>query len=40
MKNIRKRLYRDNSYRLLGGVCSGLSFYFSVDRGYVRLIFF
>ena len=36
----KKTIYRDPSRRILGGVCSGLSFYFSVDKVFLRLAFF
>ena len=35
---IQKRLYRDPSNRLLGGVCSGLSWYLGIDPVWMRLI--
>ncbi len=35
----RKRLYRDISDRMIGGVCSGLGAYFHVDTTWVRLAF-
>ncbi|MDR1182619.1 MAG: PspC domain-containing protein [Bacteroidales bacterium] len=34
-----KRLYRDPENALLGGVCSGLSYYFGIDVVIFRLIF-
>jgi len=34
-----KRLVRDKSRKILGGVCSGLAHYFSIDPVWVRLIF-
>ncbi len=37
---VKKTIYRDPSRRILGGVCSGLSFYFSVDKVFLRLAFF
>lgn len=35
----RKRLYRDPRNKILGGVCSGLAWYFGMDPVWVRLIF-
>ncbi len=35
----RKRLYRDNDHRMVGGVCSGLGAYFRLDPTLFRLIF-
>lgn len=35
----QKRLYRDTSDRMLGGVCSGLSHYFNIDKAILRLFF-
>ena len=34
-----KRLYRDPENRVLGGVCSGLGAYFSVDPVLIRILF-
>lgn len=34
-----KRLYRDTSHKVLGGVCSGLGNYFDLDPLLFRLIF-
>lgn len=34
-----RRLYRDNESRILGGVCSGLAYYFNIDVVLVRVIF-
>ncbi len=34
-----KRLYRDPDNRVLGGVCSGLGAYFSVDPVLIRILF-
>lgn len=34
-----RRIYRDVDNRILGGVCSGLAAYFSVDVVWIRLIF-
>jgi phage shock protein PspC (stress-responsive transcriptional regulator) len=36
---IRKRLFRDIDNKLLGGVCAGLSKYFGVRVGIIRLLF-
>jgi phage shock protein PspC (stress-responsive transcriptional regulator) len=33
------RLYRDNSDKLLGGVCSGIASYMNVDPSVIRLLF-
>ena len=35
----KKRLYRDPRNKMLGGVCSGLAWYFGMDPVWVRLIF-
>jgi len=34
-----KRLYRDPDSRVLGGVCSGIGYYFGFDPIWIRLIF-
>lgn len=34
-----KRLYRDPDSRFFGGVCSGLSHYFNLDKALVRVLF-
>lgn len=34
-----RRLYRDDDSRILGGVCSGLAYYFNIDVVLVRVIF-
>ena len=34
-----KRLYRDISDRMIGGVCSGLGAYFNIDTVWIRLLF-
>lgn len=34
-----RRLYRDPENRVLGGVCSGLAYYFNVDVVIIRVIF-
>jgi phage shock protein C len=34
-----KRLYRSRTETMLGGVCSGLARYFSMDPTLVRVIF-
>ena len=33
-----KKLYRDNKRKLLGGVCSGIAHYFSIDPLWIRLL--
>ena len=38
-KTTKKKLYRDLSNRVLGGVCSGLSTYLNVDVVFIRLLF-
>jgi len=38
--NRRKRLYRDTENKLLGGVCSGIAYYFGIDTIWIRLAFF
>ena len=35
-----KRLYRDESNKILGGVCAGIANYFGIDAVLVRIIFF
>lgn len=39
MSRNKKGIYRDSSKRILGGVCSGLSYYLGVDRVLIRLGF-
>jgi len=39
MGAVKKGIYRDSSTRLLGGVCSGLSYYLNIDRVFLRLGF-
>lgn len=34
-----KRLYRSRENRMIGGVCSGLGEYFTIDPTLVRLLF-
>lgn len=34
-----KRLYRDEKRKIVGGVCSGIAHYFSIDALWVRLLF-
>lgn len=36
---VTKKLYRDPSNRVLGGVCSGLAAYFNVDVAVMRILF-
>ncbi|MFM2138688.1 MAG: hypothetical protein RJA57_995 [Bacteroidota bacterium] len=35
----RGRLYRDSADRILGGVCSGISYYLNIDPSIVRILF-
>ena len=35
----KKRLYRDNKRKLIGGVASGIAHYFSIDAVWIRLLF-
>jgi len=35
----RKRLFRDINDRFIGGVCSGLGSYFSIDTVWIRILF-
>jgi phage shock protein PspC (stress-responsive transcriptional regulator) len=35
----RKRLFRDENHKLVGGVCSGIANYFDIDIAIVRIIF-
>ncbi|MCQ2111391.1 MAG: PspC domain-containing protein [Bacteroidaceae bacterium] len=37
--NEKRKLFRDQSRSILGGVCSGLSIYFNIDVAAVRLLF-
>lgn len=37
--NSKRRLYRDLSNKMIGGVCSGLASYFDIDLLLVRIIF-
>ena len=39
MGNVKKGIYRDSKKRIIGGVCSGLSYYFNIDRVLIRLLF-
>ena len=34
-----KRLYRSRSERMVGGVCSGLGYFFGIDPTLARLLF-
>ncbi len=38
-KTRRRRLYRDTDDKIVGGVCSGLGYYFNVDPIWIRLAF-
>ena len=38
-QTVVKRLYRDPDNRIIGGVCSGLSYYVNVDMVLIRVIF-
>ena len=40
MSSVKQKIYRDDSRGILGGVCSGLSFYLSIDKVFLRLGFF
>lgn len=35
----KRRLYRDTDSRMLGGVCSGIGYYFGIDPMWIRLTF-
>jgi len=37
--SFKKRLYRDDDHKVLGGVCSGLGHYFNVDPVWFRIFF-
>jgi phage shock protein PspC (stress-responsive transcriptional regulator) len=37
-KTIHKKLYRDGKDKILGGVSSGLGYYFGIDTAWVRII--
>ncbi len=39
-QKLRRRLYRDGDNRVLGGVCSGMGYYFNIDMVIMRVIFF
>lgn len=39
MTRVKQRIYRDCSKRIVGGVCSGLSYYLGFDRVLIRLFF-
>lgn len=34
-----KKLYRDERHKVIGGVCAGLTEYFSIDVSIIRLVF-
>jgi len=36
--NSGKKLYKDSSDKMIGGVCSGLAQYFDVDVSLVRIV--
>jgi phage shock protein PspC (stress-responsive transcriptional regulator) len=38
-RRARRRLYRDNSDKFLGGVCSGIAAYLNVDPAIIRILF-
>lgn len=38
-QTVVKRLYRDPDNRIIGGVCSGLSYYVNIDMVLIRVIF-
>lgn len=38
-KKARRRLYRDNNDKFIGGVCSGIAAYLNVDPSIVRILF-
>lgn len=38
--NVKKRLYRDQDNKAIGGVCSGIAAYFDVDIVWIRLAMF
>ena len=35
----KKRLYRDSDNGIIGGVCSGIAYYFGIDPVWIRLFF-
>jgi len=39
MVKLKKALYRSRTKKVIGGVCSGLANYFSIEPLYVRIIF-
>ncbi len=38
-ERVKKRLYRDVDNRILGGVCSGIAAYLSIEKLWIRIIF-
>jgi phage shock protein PspC (stress-responsive transcriptional regulator) len=38
-KNKYRKIYRDSDDKVLGGVCSGIGYYFGIDPIWVRLLF-
>jgi phage shock protein PspC (stress-responsive transcriptional regulator) len=34
-----KKLYRDEANGMIGGVCTGLSYYFGIDKVWIRILF-
>ena len=38
-QTVVKRLYRDPDNRIIGGICSGLSYYVNIDMVLIRVIF-
>ncbi len=39
-ERIRRRMYRDPDYRVLGGVCGGMGAYFGIDPVVLRIVVF
>ena len=39
LKGKRKRIFRDEEERMIGGVCSGLAHYFDINQVWFRIIF-
>lgn len=37
--SVKRKLFRDSDSRILGGVCSGLGYYFGCDKTIFRIIF-
>ncbi len=38
-ENSKKKLFRDPDHSVIGGVCSGIGYYFGIDPVWIRLLF-